>query len=638
MPRIPRYGDGTPQARERALPVPNLDPGIDAAAFGAGLARGLGQAGQVAGEIAEDERRRADAAAVLEASTHLDEWEFRHVRDRESGALARTGRHALNISDTVLADFDEEVGRVREPLSESQAELFDRRLAARRRSLMATLADHERREINDLYAQALKGKLETGLRKVRDAFDDPTTRDLALSEMLDELALYADANGWSVDDFAATVADLQGRAHASVVEGYLAGDDADAARAYLDEHGATIAPNRRSSLRDAVRELGDAQTAERLATDAHARGTNGYEYLRGLRRRNEHRVEVVDAAEQRLARKLQQDDVTRALEDEATFEAADEAFVAAGWDTDAIRRAGLWTRLSAAEQYQFERLEGLKARGRTADEFTAQGREAWLAYSAMPADERAQFNIRRLAGLIPESLYRSEVKAWRTLRDQQNAGQDAGQTWDRKDLIRLVAIDEGVIPGDKKARGDKFEEYVAVQINAGREFDSFAARHNREPSQTEAEEIVREVIDRAVYLPGLFRDSRVPLGTVAGTSLEETREELLDRDDDVFVPLDEIPTSRQDDLALALRKVSREPTPHAVKNAEGRLRAGIAPDWLHDALATVEEERRVLRHTISAQGGDPDGEVFRRVWELWQTGTDEARAEAWQVLYSIGGE
>ncbi len=144
IPSGENLGDATAQPTNLRLAASNP------AAFGQGLA-------SVAQEIAAKQQQDDDTQALFEARRKLDQWERTAIWDPQKGAVARQGRDAFDLPQTMPTDFDRAASDI-----EADMPLRIRRpfqaLALARREQVASWADkhalRQRESFNEQSYQA----------------------------------------------------------------------------------------------------------------------------------------------------------------------------------------------------------------------------------------------------------------------------------------------------------------------------------------------------------------------------------------------------------------------------------------------------------------------------------------------------
>ena len=165
MPQVPTI-DG-PQVRPQG--IPSVREPIDRSPdeFGAGVGRGLQQAGNMGLQLYEQEKRRADQIAVSEFEGQASEIQT----NEELGVQKVKGKDALGAIDKAIENFDQSTGTLIENLGNERQKEAARRLAQSRRQSL--------RESGMRYAQAQM-----------TAYDNATTESL-LKNLRQEAVLHA---------------------------------------------------------------------------------------------------------------------------------------------------------------------------------------------------------------------------------------------------------------------------------------------------------------------------------------------------------------------------------------------------------------------------------------------------------------
>lgn len=124
MPTVPRV-EG-PGVQVGGLPSARVDVRATPDSMGAAVGRGLESAAQLTGQIYQHEQETTNTAAILEARTHLSDWERGWFDPNNTdGVMAHKGRDALALPDKVRQDFDKTSGQISQQLGNpSQRQAF----------------------------------------------------------------------------------------------------------------------------------------------------------------------------------------------------------------------------------------------------------------------------------------------------------------------------------------------------------------------------------------------------------------------------------------------------------------------------------------------------------------------------------
>lgn len=180
---VPRYQPGQVQQTN----LPNARYSADGAtpeAFGAGIGRGLGALGEVAGKIAMAERERQDTAAVMEAEAKLREQQ-NEMLFGETGAFRTKGKDAFGLPERVLPEFDKRRGEIASGLRGRQRELFERRTAMWQTDMQGDLLRHVARESDDYAKATTQAYIEASGQTALNYYNDPKRVDAEIARAQD---------------------------------------------------------------------------------------------------------------------------------------------------------------------------------------------------------------------------------------------------------------------------------------------------------------------------------------------------------------------------------------------------------------------------------------------------------------------
>lgn len=109
-----------------------------------GLARGVSSLAGNLADVHQREVQEANQTALLNADNQLGSWQNNALYNPENGAFTRKGSAALNISQSVLGDFDKQQQSIYDTLAnEQQRQMFRQTSLQRRSSLEAKLGSYE---------------------------------------------------------------------------------------------------------------------------------------------------------------------------------------------------------------------------------------------------------------------------------------------------------------------------------------------------------------------------------------------------------------------------------------------------------------------------------------------------------------
>lgn len=128
----------------------------------------------VAGELASKEMERADTAAMLDAESKLSQAKLDLMFNKESGVYAKTGKDALDITNSTLPTFDKQAEMIGQGLTNPrQKEQFARIVNNNRQSLNGELNRYEFTQRNAYYDTVDKTNIATSLDGAVKYANDP---------------------------------------------------------------------------------------------------------------------------------------------------------------------------------------------------------------------------------------------------------------------------------------------------------------------------------------------------------------------------------------------------------------------------------------------------------------------------------
>ena len=128
----------------------------------------------VAGDLANKEMERADTAAMLDAESKLSQAKLDLMFNKESGVYAKTGKDALDITNSTLPAFDKQAEMIGQGLTNPrQKEQFALIVNNNRQSLNGELNRYEFTQRNAYYDTVDKTNIATSLDGAGTYANDP---------------------------------------------------------------------------------------------------------------------------------------------------------------------------------------------------------------------------------------------------------------------------------------------------------------------------------------------------------------------------------------------------------------------------------------------------------------------------------
>lgn len=279
MPTVSTYGqrkvgtDAIPGARKTAGETPLSEgagleearankfealAGLGHVALGAGLALGREQQ-----RVRDDEQRRADEIAVLNAQNQLATWESKRVYDPQSGALSQKGRDSFGLPEAVGDEFHQVAGDIAAGLgTDRQRIAFARVQQERGQQLDLTLRRHVYGEMQHYEGQELQALVDNSRSAAIANATDPRRVGVELGRAVDAITTHAPRLGLGPEEIKKQIAGVTTATHVGVIEELLAQDQTKSAQVYFEETRSQIngdAIARVEKALDAGKTRGEAQ-------------------------------------------------------------------------------------------------------------------------------------------------------------------------------------------------------------------------------------------------------------------------------------------------------------------------------------------------------------------------------------------
>lgn len=264
MPRVPTFG------RREVAPqgLPNARVTEQRANVGGAISQGVGQALGAFQKLAQDERDKADNAAVIEADTALDTYETETLFNPEKGAFTRKGKDAFDLPNQVLPGFDTETQRIEQGLGSDRAkQVFRQRVGQRRGFINRQLNQYEAREREGFYDSQDDASIKSSQAIAGNFFNNRERIDAELAKQDAVIGGMAQRKGLSEEQIAEAKRATRSNTQTDVVSRFLARGEYKAGQAYFDEVREQISADQATQLEASF-------TAERRRQETEAKAQN----------------------------------------------------------------------------------------------------------------------------------------------------------------------------------------------------------------------------------------------------------------------------------------------------------------------------------------------------------------------------
>lgn len=194
-----------PTQMRRVAPEVSAAPRVaDASVDSSGLARGLSSLAGAVDRVYQQEVQDANQTALLNADNQLGSWQNNALFNPESGAFTKKGSAALNISQTVLADFDKQQQAIYDTLAnDQQRQMFRQSALQRRTSLEGKLGSYEFGEQQAYKDDVDKSSIQLSMDSAALNYNDPQAIAQNRAKMDAVIQARGARNGWSPEEMQA---------------------------------------------------------------------------------------------------------------------------------------------------------------------------------------------------------------------------------------------------------------------------------------------------------------------------------------------------------------------------------------------------------------------------------------------------
>jgi hypothetical protein len=227
------------QVAPQVIQAPRVQPvEVDAS----GLAQGINQAAGAFFQVHQKEVEDANRTALLDADNSLGSWQNSALYDPEKGAFTKQGKGALGISQSVLAQFDEQQQGIHDSLANDQQKtMFKQASAQRRASLEQQLSGFEFKQQQAYKDDVDKSSLQLSLDSGALSYNDPQA--IAQNRLKGEAVLETRAErlGWSPEEKEAQRQQFNSQLSSSVIQRMVIDSPQKARGLYEDFKGSMTA-------------------------------------------------------------------------------------------------------------------------------------------------------------------------------------------------------------------------------------------------------------------------------------------------------------------------------------------------------------------------------------------------------------
>jgi hypothetical protein len=578
MPTVRNYGG--PRVETQALPGVRRTAAPTEETFGKSGGDKLLKVGLA---LYEDEILRQDQVAVLEADRKLSDWELRRMHDPREGALARRGKDAFGLPDTIGQEFDKAVGEIRQGLTtERQRIAFDRHAESRRNDIRKTLSRHVFNEVRKFDDAETENYLKNAQQAALVNYHDPERISIELERQRAAIVDFSARHGLGTEYVKQKTAQAVSHTHVGVIQRMLANGQDGMAEKYFNAVKSEIAGDDIAQVEKALAVAVTEGAGMRAADDIWQQigpkndiaPVNLDVMVEEVKKRHSNDPKLIKAATAALKERAAIHNGAQKERAEAN-EAAVWSAVANGQSLNNVRRMPEYLALPGSAQERVknhivDRAFSMSQRARTLETQADADRSkryfaAYLTYSnpetlhAMSENE-----IMSLLPVLGNELTGRLMEKKRSFMKSADAVRAA--TID-DDLFKQAADRAGLEPYATKHGSDKEERDARLgrlKNHVETLIDIEQRAKGRVLTREEKAVIMQSEIEKKVMLDVWGRDPVLPAAAVKP-----------DQAGKAYVPLDQVPPEVVTQAVNYLRSIGRVPLGISDQAAARRMRARI---------------------------------------------------------------
>lgn len=236
MSRVETYGG----QKVRINPLPGVQAsGREAAStadsLGAGVGNAITQSSMLLMAHQQAEALRQDQARVVAAENGVSQWELKRIYDPKDGALAQTGINAFGLPDKLQKSWEDEVGAIREALSnDRQKEAFDRAVTPRKEGIFRQINGHVMGQMRAVEKDGNDSYIANSYQLAVANADNPERIATEIDNSRVHAGMYAQTSGMDPESTKRYVDSVTSNIHVGVIDRLLAMQQPVKAQNYFD--------------------------------------------------------------------------------------------------------------------------------------------------------------------------------------------------------------------------------------------------------------------------------------------------------------------------------------------------------------------------------------------------------------------
>lgn len=486
----------------------------------------------------DEERKKADQIAILEADQKLSALETSMLYDPKTGAMNKRGKDSFSLPDTVLPDFDAKAGEIEQSLTNDYQKLsFRKMLASRRGHVDNQIQRHVSGETKKYDDDVTKNYVANELNAAIENFHDPERIRLSLDRQRGAIMAHADRNGLDSESTKRLIEDTQSKTHKAVIGRIVNSGGIGSAQKYYTEYKHELSGEDRIDVDKALKE-GLIQRDSQVASDKiYSKHSDDMQAALSKAREikdPERRDETVRRLKNLFGDKRASDDESSRV----AFETAYNALEANGGNLDAVPKS-VYADLEASKKETLKKIADQMRNGTA----TKTDINVWyglqqMAGNSATRDKFKSLNLLEYKASLSESDFQQLAKAQSESKKGNDKLLDGIET---KQSIVNNALSAAGIEYDKKAGSENIKKANEFRAMVDKLVIQKQDDLGRKVTNEEVRQITNDLMTEVVTDRGWFWDTKKPLYQVPN-------------EQELFVKIQDIPQNEIEKIRAAFSK------------------------------------------------------------------------------------
>ena len=498
MPKVPQAQQG--QVQEARISIPRSSIGVSREATGGGAASSSFGAVQ---KIFQEEKRKADEVAALDATSKLAEAESLLMNDPESGALNQRGKNAFALGESVNQSFDKSVSDIEKNLtSPEQIDSFRKAVASTKSNMNNRLRAHVSRERVNYDNTVTDTFLKNETNAAAENFNNPERVQQAVELQKAAIADHGKRNGLPPDAVKLQQIETVSKTHSTVITKMLADDQTDSAKKYFKANKKEFTGNDYATIEKDIETAalrGDSQKASDQIMASSGTLSQGLDEARKIED-----PKLRDETVRRVKQRFEEQATAQRIDDENNYRSVSDLAKQVR-SVDQIP-PNQWNRLSLDQQTRLaNHLKNLR-RGMTPPKNSETYYDQMTLASANP---RAfmQKNLLEDQDKIDESQLSQLIKMQTSMRQGKGLKDQELKGFETKNQVLEGLLAEMDVNPKSKSKDDR-EKTVRFRQALDDRVLQFEQENKRKPNNKEIRQLGEELQLQVVTDRGVFWDTK----------------------------------------------------------------------------------------------------------------------------------